>query len=252
MRIQSSGGGHTDGVIRRRFAVTGVVLAALIGEWLGHGVACYRVAGIPGLQAGLGGGVHDYMLPLAAALLAAAVASAARLTQAWLALGRRLDASAHLLARLRAGNRRIGSLPPALADGRMGRAPSLVARTLALALPLAALQCGLYLAQENLERVFHRLPATGLAPLVGGGGAGAWIQGGIALVLAAVLASALSLFRSRRGAVQRCERLARTLWQRVHRAPVARRPAHRDQVSPARLLLGTALWQRPPPVPSPA
>jgi hypothetical protein len=62
--------------MRRRLAVTTAVLAALVGEWLGHSLAYYRVAGTAGLQAGLTTGIHDYMLPLGLALLIGAAAGA--------------------------------------------------------------------------------------------------------------------------------------------------------------------------------
>jgi len=84
---------------RRRLAVTAVAVASLVGEWLGHGAAYYRVAGIAGLQAGLTGGIHDFMLPLGLALLLGAAAGATAWTRAWLALGRRLDRSGAALRR---------------------------------------------------------------------------------------------------------------------------------------------------------
>lgn len=239
--------------MRRRLAVTAVVVTALVGEWIGHGISYYRVAGVAGLQAGLGGGIHEYMLPLAALLLALAAAGAAGLVRAWLALGRRLDRSARLLARLRRGD---GDASAALAEhpdqaADPGFLPSRLARVLALALPLAVLQCAIYVVQENLERTLRGLPAGGLGPLLDGRGAAAWIQAAVALVLAAILTAALLVLRRRHRTVQRIERLARAFWRRTCREPAL--PAHpRPHVTATQLLLGSALWQRPPPAASPA
>jgi hypothetical protein len=246
--------GHTVRVMRRRLAVTTVVVTALVGEWLGHGISYYRAAGIAGLQAGLGGGIHDYMLPLAAVLLALAAVGAAGLIRAWLALGHRLDSAARLLARLRRGDGH-GALVPLSQQPRhvadLAFMPSPLARVVALALPLAVVQCALYLVQENLERALRGLAAGGLGPLLDGGGAAAWIQTAVALVLAAVLTAALLLLRARQRSVGRIERLAHAFWQRAGRdaAPPA---SPRPHVTPARLLLGSALWQRPPPASSAA
>jgi HAMP domain-containing protein len=239
--------------MRRRLAVTAVAVTALFGEWIGHGISYYRVAGVAGLEASLGGGVHDYMLPLAAALLAAAAFGAAGLVRAWLTLGRRLDSSARLLARLRRGDLSAAPSPP----DRHGRdapppasMPSPLAGVLALALPLATLQCAVYLVQENLERALRGIPAGGFGPLLDGGGAAMWIQAAVALALATVLTAALLLIRRRSGAVQRLERLAQAFWQRSRSTSPSTRP--RRHVTATQLLLGSALWQRPPPAPSPA
>ena len=236
---------------RRRLAVAGVIGTALVGEWLGHGLAYYRSGGAAGLGAGLAGGIHAYMLPLAAALLVVAVAGTAWLARAWLELGRRLDAAAALLARLRAGQRpeavAIGSRNAAPARRRR-RGPSGMARVLALALLLGALQCGLFLAQENLERVLQGVAAAGLAPLVDAAGAATWIQLGVAGVLAALLAVCAGLLRSRELAVERVEGAVRVLCQRTRVAIELASPPAPTRVVAAPLLLGSAVWQRPPPV----
>jgi hypothetical protein len=239
--------GDTVDVIRRRLAVTAALLAALVGEWLGHSVAYYRVAGLAGLQAGLTSGVHDYMLPLGALLLVAAAAGAAKWARAWLALGRRLDRSMAVLARLRRGQLPLRAPDGGSAPSPAGQAgPTLAARVLALALPLAAVQSSLFLLQENLERSLHGIPAGGLAPLLDGFGAAAWIQALVALILSTFLVLATRLLRSRAAAAQRWERLARSLWRRLQRGTSSAPPAL-TFVTPARLLLRSALWQRPPP-----
>jgi hypothetical protein len=242
--------GDTVAVMRRRLAVTAAVLAALVGEWLGHGVAYYRVAGIAGLQAGLSGGVHDYMLPLGFALLLGAAAGATAWTRAWLALGRRLERSGALLARLRRGSGLDGA-PAEIKAASPTPTPSFPARVLALGLPLALVQSSLYAVQENLERAVHGLPATGIRPLLDGFGAATWIQSAVALLLATVLVLALRLLRSRAAAAHLCERLVRALWERARRTTSSPRP-RASFVTPVGLLLCSSTWQRPPPPPAPA
>lgn len=225
--------------------------AALVGEWFGHALAYFRAAGLPGLRAGLGGGIHDYMLPLAAVLLVGALAAATWLTSAWLALGRRLDASAVLFGRLRAGHRPGDDAPRAIREwtARVGRpsCPSPAARLVALAIVLAAVQCLLFVGQENLERVLQGAPASGVAPLLDGGGAAAWIQAAVAAVLSSVLTLAATMLRSRAQQVERLERVLRVLWQRRRVGAAVSPPRSSVALTPAVRLLGSALWQRPPP-----
>jgi hypothetical protein len=232
-------------VTRRRIAATAAVLAALVGEWLGHSFAYLRVGGVAGLQAGLGGGLHAYMLPLGAVLLVAAAAGAAAWSRAWVVLGQRIDRAAAVLAALRRGL--PTAQPPRSARGpRPRRQPALLGSVAALALPMAAVQCLLFLAQENLERSLRGMAAVGLAPLVDGFGAAAWIQGLLAIVLAAVLVLAMRLLRAREATVRRWARMAQSMWLRLRRDS-SPPPASRPHVVPALLVLGSALWQRPPP-----
>jgi hypothetical protein len=242
--------------MRRRLAVTGAVLAAVVGEWIGHSLSYYRVAGLAGLQAGLVTGVHDYMVPLGVALLVGAAATATIWARAWLALGARLDRSAIRLGSLLRGRRAgaVGSQEAVLSADRTGswsRRTSFGAHTFALAIPMALLQCSLYLAQENLERTAHGLPGGGLGPLVDGFGASAWIQAGVAVLMAATTVLAMRLLRSRAAAVERSERLVRALWRRAQR-PVSSATPRPMHVTPAQLLLRSAVWVRPPPVPAAA
>jgi hypothetical protein len=242
--------------MRRRLAVTGAVLAALVGEWIGHSLSYYRVAGLAGLQAGLVTGVHDYMVPLGLALLVGAAVTATMWAGAWLALGARLDRSVLRIGSLLRGSRVVAvattdthSRPRSAVPSP--RRTSFGARMLALAAPMALVQCALYLVQENMERAVHGLPSGGLAPLVDGFGAAAWIQAGVAVLMAAAIALAMRALRSRAAVVERCERLVRALWQRTQRATSWAPPRSTD-VIPAQLLLRSGLWVRPPPAPAAA
>jgi hypothetical protein len=242
-------------VIRRRLAVTLAVLAALLGEWLGHSLNYYRVAGVAGLQSAVTSGIHDYMLPLGLALLVAAAVGAAAWTKAWLALSRRLDRSAAALAQLRRGQRpadrgqgggRVGG-PAETVLGRRGPAPSFTARVIALAAPMGALQCSLYVVQENLERALHGIAGTGLAPLLDSHCAAVWVQAVIAVLLAAALVAASAVLRRKHLLVEGYERLVGVLWQRAVRCMSAPLPRRSDVVCTP-LILGSTLWGRPPPV----
>jgi hypothetical protein len=240
--------GDTDGVIRRRLTLTGAVLAGLVGEWLGHSLAYYRLAGLAGLQAGLTSGVHSYMLLLGAVLLATALIGAAAWSRAWVSLGRRIDSSAAVLAALRRGRAGAAPLVRSPPPGS-SRQPTFAARVAALALPLTIVQCLLFLIQENVERALHGLAAAGLAPLVDAFGAAVWIQAAVALVLATVLVAAAHLLRAREATARRWAWLARSMWRRLQRAAHSPEPTP-VHVAAALRLLGSALWQRPPPVSS--
>lgn len=223
-----------------------MAIAALAGEWLGHTIAYYRSAGIPGLRAGLAGGVHGYMLPLALALLIVAGAGAAGFTRAWLGLGRRLDRAAATVRRLSAGGRGP-SAPPEVTATPQTPLSSTWSRLVALALPLGLAQCALYVVQENLERIVHGFAGRGTAPLTDSFGAAAWIQLATAALLAVLLFAAAALLHSRHRAVAEIERRARALWLRVWRRPAVGPSRSAAHVVPCRLLFGCALWQRPPP-----
>ena len=239
--------------MRRRLAVTAAVLAVLAGEWIGHSLSYFRVAGVAGLQAGLSGGLHEYMVPLGVALLVGGAAGAAIWVRSWVALGRRLDRAAEVMARLRWRHpvERPSDRHLAGAPGTPASPPSFVSRVLALALPMALLQCSLFAVQENLERAVHGIAGGGVAPLLDGHGAGAAIQAGVALALATVLVAAVRLLRARSAAAALCERIVRVLWQRALRS-TSSAPPGRSDVIPAQLLLRTTLWGRPPPLPSAA
>ncbi len=241
--------GDTVGVMRRRLAVTAAVLAALVGEWLGHSLSYLRVAGIAGLQAGLTAGIHEYMAPLGIALLVAAAAGATMWARAWTALGQRLESSAAAISRLRRGQP-AATLVRSETVAQRGTspripAPSWAARVLALAAPMAVLQCVLYLLQENLERALHGLPTGSLTPLLDAYGSAAWIQLGVALVMAAVLVAAMRLLRTKAAAAALYERIVRALWQRAFREVAS--PPRSVDVIPVQLVLRDALWCRPPP-----
>jgi hypothetical protein len=225
--------------MRRHVAVTAAVLAGLAGEWLGHGLAYYRLAGLAGLGSGLGG-IHAYMVPTGLALVLIATGGAAVWLAAWQELGRRLDSSGAALRRLL----RSGRPDPT----PVAASPTLGARYLALALPMAALQCGLFLLQENVERVAAGGSAAGIGPLLGDHGAAALIQAAVAAVMAAVVLVAVRLLGRRAARVDAVERVIAILCHtRLRRIAPSATAKLRLDVCPARLILGNALWNRPPP-----
>ena len=230
---------------RRRAAVCGAILAAVGGEWLGHGLAYYRAAGLPGLYAGLGGGVHDYMLPLGIAIVVAGFAGAALWLRAWTALGRRFDNAVRLVRQVQRG-RVTGAVAARRSDPASPRT-SAVAAIAALALPLAALQVVLFLVQENAERAVHGLPLAGIAPIAASGGAAAWIQVTVALVVATLLMPLFRALDRRLRAARRHERLARALLLHLARPPARPTPVL-PVLRPAHLRQRAALWRGPPQV----
>jgi hypothetical protein len=224
----------------RRSAAGIVVLAALGGTWAGHTAEYLRIDGGAGLQRALLGGVHVYMLPLGAVLALAATVAGVRCWRAWLALGRRLDVARAALGRAWRGQR-VGA--------ELGRSPASVSapsRWAALWLLLSALQVGLYLLQENIEAVVAGGAPSGLHPLLGMHSAAGPVQVAAALVLATALLVLGRRLRRRERAVDGCERLVRTLWQRLAVRAVGARRARAWIPSPADRL-GAQLWRRPPP-----
>jgi hypothetical protein len=213
------------------------------------------MAGSAGLQAGLTGGIHGYMIPLGLTLLVGAAAGAAIWVRAWLALSSRRDRATIALARIRRGgpdeSRRDGAPSDGGVTWRGARAPSCAARIIALATALAIVQVTLYVVQENLERAIDGLPAAGLSPLLDGYGAGAWIQAAIGLLLAVSLVGAMHLLRSKLATVDLSERLVFAMLARAVRDMSSPQPP-RSPVTPAQLLFRTAFWCRPPPVHAPA
>jgi hypothetical protein len=117
----------------------------------------------------------------------------------------------------------------------------------ALWLPLGTAQVGLHLAQENLESILAGGRAAGLGPVLGVHWAAAALQLGVALVLAAALLLAGRLLAGRARALERCERLLRTLWERRRGGggvPRGTRPC----LGPPVERFGRQLWSRPPPI----
>lgn len=139
-----------------RLRVASLILLALTGTWLGHGVEYGLVAGWRGVGQGLWGPLHSYMLPAAALLTLAAFCLALRLA----ALARAARAQAALLwRRLKKGVRGGCSLPEPGARAEP--------RPIPLFLAIAAAQVGLYLLQENLEAAIAGAPAPGLGAIGG-------------------------------------------------------------------------------------
>ncbi len=214
------------------------VVAALLGAWLGHTLEYLRVVdGAAPVRSALAG-AHAYMVPVGVLLGLAAAAAGAGCRRAWLSLGRRLDRARAGLARTWRGGRPV----PASGSAPVVSPP---ARLAALWLPLGAAQLGVYLAQENIESILAGGRAAGLGPILGVHWAAAALQLGVALVLAAALLVARRALAGRAGALERCERLLRTLWARRRDGGVP--GAARPGLDPPVERFGRQLWSRPPP-----
>jgi hypothetical protein len=225
----------------RRWAAGLVVLVALAGAWMGHTAEYLRVGGGARLPRALLGGVHVYMLPLGAVLGLACAIAGVGCWRLWLGLGRRLDGARDALRRAWRGE-------PGRAELRPSASPvSGPSRWAALWLLLGSLQISFYLVQENVESVLARGAPAGLGPLLGVHAAAALVHAAVALVLATALVPLGRGLGRREEAVVRCERLLRTLWQRLAVRPPAVRRRARPWTPSLAERLGVHLWRRPPP-----
>lgn len=139
-----------------RLRFTSLVVLAMAGTWLGHGVEYGLVAGWHGVALGLWGPLHSYMLPAALLLSAAAFALAVRVVAAAHAARQRAD---RLWRVLRRG---VGYEPePPMAQ--KGSEP----HPFVLVVAVAIAQVVLYLLQENVEATLQGAPAPGLGAVTG-------------------------------------------------------------------------------------
>lgn len=139
-----------------RLRFTSLVVLALIGTWLGHGVEYGLVAGWHGVALGLWGPLHSYMLPAALLLSSAAFALAVRAAAMARAARQRTD---RLWRLLRRGVRHEPQPRPA----PTGSEPHPVV----LAVAVAVAQVGLYVLQENAEAALQGAPAPGFGAITG-------------------------------------------------------------------------------------
>lgn len=230
---------------RLRLAASGGVLLALAGVWLGHTVEYARVNGLAGAGSVMVRSLHVYMLPVGLVLAMAAAAGAVHGVRAWLGLGRQLGALRLAVSRALRGQAARGASSPAasrLGPGRRGVG--------AWWLPLALLQIGLYLFQENVEAAVAGAPAPGLGAITGVHALAPLVHAAVALVLCAGVALGARLLRRRAAAVDRAAALLRHLLDRLGsmRAELPRTVA----AVPVPLDRFGRLWCRPPPAPVPA
>lgn len=139
-----------------RLRFTSLVVLALIGTWLGHGVEYGLIAGWHGVALGLWGPLHSYMLPAALVLSGSAFALAMRVAAAAGAARQRADRLWRLLRRgLRHQPHR--QLAPTRGDPN----------PFVLVVAIAIAQVGLYLLQENVEAALQGAPAPGVGAITG-------------------------------------------------------------------------------------
>lgn len=215
------------------------VLLALIGMWLGHTAEVVLV----GRHHGLAGELWEPadMLPMGAVLAVLAAAAGARLWWLWLGLSRRLDVARQQLRALWR-NQQVVAEPPR----RRAEIPSASGGTLALWIPLVAVQLGLYVAQENLEALLDGGSAPGLRPLIGFHRTAPLVHAVVALALAWGATALVRRLRRGQDAVCRAEGLVARGVQLVRRSLSIPMPAP-VSVRPPLRLHGTVLWCRPPP-----
>jgi hypothetical protein len=239
-----------------RWFIVVVVLAALIGAWLGHLLEYIRVAG---LRAGVGSvttSVHLYLLPAGLGLVAGAIAVGTVATWAWVGLARRLAAARWALKR---GHRarpapgaatgtaeRLPTLPAANRTARLlappGRSP--VGGVASLWVLLTLLQVTIWVVQENVELSASRLPMPGAGVLGGVHALAPAVQAGVALGLAALIVGLQHRFARRVRQVRAHERLLARRWPPV----VIFVPVELVTRSTTPLeRWGAQRWPRPPP-----
>src|SRR5207245_8812538 len=122
----------------------------------------------------------------------------ARCWQLWTELGLRLDRARAAVAAAWRGRQRSRLTAAATT------VPSAPARMAALWLPVALLQIGLYLIQENVEAVVAGSPAPGLGAVWGAHWAAPLVHAGVALLLAVLTVGLFRPVRPRGGPVADC------------------------------------------------
>lgn len=223
-----------------RCAASGGVLLALVGLFIGHTLEYLRVWGPAGVVASMTNPAHAYMLPVAGLLMVLSAVFAFRLARAWRALNDRLDRAAAGVRRMWRGRTDVVSAaaPPRSTPGT---------RLVALWLPLAAAQIGLYLVQENVEAVARSLPAPGWGAITGIHWAAPFVHLYVSLLLACAVRICQILFRRREAVAERAEALLRAIVRRRRTATVLA-PLPIDRAVAPLERLGRHLWSRPPPL----
>jgi len=228
--------------LRLRLAASGGVFLALTGAWLGHEFEYLRVWGVAGLERGLVGSMHAYMLPVGLVFAGLAALFAGGAWIRWQQLALRLDRAA-LAFRAALSGKRV-TLEPVVRDFIR---PSWGSRILVLGAALAILQIGLYLLQENVEALIVGATAPGFGAITGVHWAAPLIQLDIALTLLTAVAFVQNRLQARAAAIASLELFVRAIIGRlrvvddVPRRFIASLAPHR--------FWGRHIWSRPPPLP---
>jgi hypothetical protein len=186
-----------------RLRFTSLVVLALLGTWLGHGVEYGLVAGLHGVVLGLTGPLHSYMLPAALFLSLGTFALALRVAAVARATRQRAD---RLWRLLRRGVRH----EPAQIAPTVGCEP----HPFGLVAVLALAQTALYLAQENVEAAVQGAPAPGLGAVTGAHWTAPIVQLAFATWLALGWLVCTRILRRRHRAIARLEAVLHALARR--------------------------------------
>ncbi len=197
-----------------RLRFTSLLVLALVGTWLGHGVEYGLVAGWHGVALGFWGPLHSYMLPAALLLAAATFVLALRVAAFAGAAQRRAD---RLLRSLRRG------VPYELPSGPRA-AQRIDPRPFVLVIGVAATQILLYLVQENVEATLAGAQAPGLGAIAGAHWTAALVQLAFAAWLTLGWLVCHRILRRRDQTVARLESVIRAIARRRQR-PEVRVPA---------------------------
>ena len=236
-----------------RYAPPLAVLSVLAGLWIGHTLEVLQLAsGRVELSGGVFvsrslsvsafGGIHGYMLGAGAVLILLAAVFSFWLARLWGHLSRALGSTQRQLARLlRTGN--AGDCQVEVA-----RASSAPTRVLALWIPMALAQILLYLAQENIESTIQGYPLPGFSVLTGDRWAAGFIQAGVALFLTLAILAATWPIRRKARTLGAFQKILVARCRALFRSEIAASPRlTSERITSLSDILGTHLWQRPPP-----
>jgi len=216
-----------------------MLLAILVGAWLGHALEYVRVWGTRGFGGLVSRSLHAYMGPVGVVLLLAGVVAAASSSLVAAELERGLE-------QLRRGMR-TGLGAGGRAEAGIGvaavRRPAIVGfSTLVAVLWLS--QLPIYLIQENVEAKVAHIPTPGMGTLSGRHVLAPVVHLGVAVAVACVL------YLTRRRVTQLADEVRRTgarLAALRRSAPAAPAPRPRDRWWTPAELWGRQSWSRPPP-----
>ena len=204
-----------------RLRFTSLVVLALVGTWLGHGVEYGLIAGWHGVALGLWGPLHSYMLPTALLLSAASFVLAVRAAAAADAARQRAD---RLWRLLRRGLRH----QPEPLTAPAGREP----HPFVLGAAVAVAQIGLYVLQENVEAALQGSTAPGLGAVSGAHWSAPLVQVAFAAWLTLGWLACHRLLRRREQVVAELAAVLRAIARRRSRPGSRPRPAAARLASP--------------------